>query len=55
MEIIKCINCKKDLEVPEIRTGITAKCECGCIQVCMIIYDDNLAGWRVINPYNIKR
>ena len=48
MEKVQCLNCNKLITVKEIKKGIDAICECGCIQKCL---DKNeyISRWRVIN------
>ena len=53
MEKIQCLNCNKLITVKEIKKGIDAICECGCIQKCLDA-NEHISRWRVMNPFSFE-
>lgn len=53
MEKVQCVNCSQLIIVKEIKKGITATCECGCIHKCLD-KNEHISRWRVINPFDFE-
>ena len=51
---MECLNCKKDIQVEEIKKHMTVICdECNCIIRCLDV-NDYISRWRVMNPFDIE-
>lgn len=51
MENVQCLNCKKTINIKELKQGLDVNCECGCQQRCLDT-DEYISRWRVINPFS---
>ena len=51
---MECINCRKDIQVKEIKKHMKIVCcECNCIMQCLDV-DEYISRWRVMNPFDIE-